>query len=113
VLFDTLDVRSILYMWKAMLFDASIILISQCNNLQFYVAEALKQLIFPLTWQHSYIQPAGKPLRDYVESPSPVIFCCSPLDTDFEYFDKLQKSGFNNLAIIDIDGSYTNDLQFP
>ncbi len=96
-----------------MLFDASIILISQCNNLQFYVAEALKQLIFPLTWQHSYIQPAGKPLRDYVESPSPVIFCCNPLDTDFEYFDKLQKSGFNNLAIIDIDGSYTNDLHFP
>lgn len=54
-LFDILDVRTILYMWKAMIFDCSLILISQCNNLQFYVAEGLKQLIFPLTWQHSYI----------------------------------------------------------
>ena len=41
-LFDILDVRSILYMWKAMLFDCSLILISSSTSLQFYVAEALK-----------------------------------------------------------------------
>jgi len=54
-LFDILDVRSILYMWKAMVFDCSLILISTQTSLQFYVAEALKQLLFPLTWQYSYI----------------------------------------------------------
>jgi len=42
LLFQTLDVKSILYMWKAMLFDCSIILISSQQSLQFYVAEALK-----------------------------------------------------------------------
>jgi hypothetical protein len=41
-LFEILDVRSILYMWKAMLFDYSLILISTQTSLQFYVAEALK-----------------------------------------------------------------------
>ena len=100
-------------MWKAMLFDCSLILISQCNNLQFYVAEALKQLIFPLAWQHSYIQPAGESLRDYAESPSPVIFCCNPLCAGYDHFRELQQNGFNNLAILDIDGSFTNDLHFP
>ncbi len=42
MLFQTLDVKSILYMWKAVLFDCSIILISSQQSLQFYVAEALK-----------------------------------------------------------------------
>lgn len=41
-LFDVLDVRSILYMWKAMLFDKTLVLISTQTSLQFYVAEALK-----------------------------------------------------------------------
>jgi hypothetical protein len=109
MLFEILDVRSILYMWKALLFDCSVILISTQNSLQFYVAEALKQLLFPLTWQHSYIQPAGFNLAAYAESPTPVIFCCSPLSLDFEYFLALEEGGMGNYAILDIDGSYTNN----
>ncbi len=96
-----------------MLFDCSLILISTQTSLQFYVAEALKQLLFPLTWQHSYIQPAGIGLSAYAESPTPVIFCCSPLAMDFDYFMKLEEDGMNNLAILDIDGSVTNNQQFP
>lgn len=41
-LFEILDVRSILYMWKAMIFDCSLIFISQQKSLQFYIAEAIK-----------------------------------------------------------------------
>lgn len=81
--------------------------------MQFYVAEALKQLLFPFTWQHSYIQPAGIALAAYAESPTPVIFCCSPLDMDFDYFMELEREGgMSNLAILDIDGSYTNNQKF-
>lgn len=111
-LFEILDVRSIIYMWKAMIFDCSLILISLQKSLQFYVAEALKQLIFPLTWSFSYIQPAGPSLIGYAESPTPVIFCCSPLDMDYEYFKSLENSGMKNYAILDIDGSFTNSQQF-
>jgi hypothetical protein len=38
-----------------------------------------------------------------------VIFCCSPLDMDFEYFKILENSGMKNYAVLDIDGSYTNN----
>lgn len=77
------------------------------------MAEALKQLLFPFTWQHSYIQPAGKSLADYAESPTPVIFSCSPLSCDFDYFMNLEEEGgMKNLAILDIDGSYTNNQNF-
>jgi hypothetical protein len=82
--------------------------------LQFYVAEALKQLIFPLTWSFSYIQPAGPLLKGYAESPTPIIYCCSPLDADFEYFKTLEEeSGLSNFAILDIDSCYTNQKQLP
>ena len=50
VMFDLLDVKTIMYCWKALLFDTSLILISSSTSLQFYIAEALKQLLFPLTW---------------------------------------------------------------
>ena len=41
-LFQICDVRSILQMWKSLLFDCSVILISSQASLQFYIAEALK-----------------------------------------------------------------------
>ena len=55
VLFDMLDVRTILYCWKAILFDHTLVLISSQYSLQFYIAQALLQLLFPLTFQYSYV----------------------------------------------------------
>ena len=37
VLFDVLDLRSIIYCWKAILLGKSLVLISQHSSLQFYV----------------------------------------------------------------------------
>ena len=37
VLFDVLDLRSIIYCWKAILLGKSLVLISQHNSLQFFV----------------------------------------------------------------------------
>ena len=114
VMFEVLDVKTIMYCWKALLFDTSLILISSSTSLQFYIAEALKQLLFPLTWQHNYIQPANEDLLDYAESPVPIIFCVSPLVKDFDQFEELiQSSNFMNMAVCDIDGSFTNDMKFP
>ena len=42
VMFEILDVKTIMYCWKALLFDYSLILISSSTSLQFYIAEALK-----------------------------------------------------------------------
>ena len=91
-LFDVLDIRSIMYMWKAMIFDHSLILISTQYSLQFFVADALKQLIFPLVWCGSYIQPGSKSwdMLEYAESPFPIIFGVSPMDGDFNYFMDLE-----------------------
>ena len=41
VLFDMLDVRTIMFCWKALLFDYTLVLISSQYSLQFYIAQAL------------------------------------------------------------------------
>ena len=43
-------------------------------------------------------------------SPFPILFTCSQLIQPFEYFEELRK---DNIAICDIDGSYTNNLPLP
>ena len=55
VLFEMLDVRTIIYCWKAILFDQTLVLISSQYSLQFYIAQALLQLVFPLTFQYAYV----------------------------------------------------------
>lgn len=105
-----LDVRTILYCWKAILFDQTLVLISSQYSLQFYVAQALLQLVFPLTFQYAYVQPASSARIGMVQSPFPILFTCSPLVQHFENFEELQK---DHIAICDIDGSFTNNLQFP
>jgi hypothetical protein len=34
------------------------------------------------------------------------------MEMDFDYFLQLEKEGMSNLAILDIDGSYTNEFKF-
>lgn len=34
------------------------------------------------------------------------------MEMDFDYFLQLEKEGMSNLAILDIDGSFTNDFKF-
>ncbi len=50
LMFDMLDVKTIMYCWKAILFDHTLVLISSQYSLQFYIAQALLQLVFPLTF---------------------------------------------------------------
>ena len=77
VLFSMLDVRSILYCWKAILFDCTLVLISSQYSVQFNIAQALLQLLFPLTFQCAYVQPGRKERVGMFQSPLPIIFACS------------------------------------
>jgi hypothetical protein len=115
LLLRILDIKSIIFCWKALLFDYTLVLISNQYSIQFNVAEALKQLMFPLVWKYNQVQPANKTTVELIESPSPLIFCCSDQDTQhmglsaFEYILALQNDGFKNIAVCDIDAKLTNE----
>ena len=74
VLFERLDVSSVLHCWKALLLDRKLILLSSQNSLLFYVAEALRELLFPLRWPHSYVLPVPENLLDVLDSP--LLYMC-------------------------------------
>ena len=60
ILFKVLDTKSILYCWKAILLNKTLVLISTSSSLQFQVQQALLQLLFPLPFQQSCISLAHK-----------------------------------------------------
>ena len=83
-LFEYLDASSVLLCWKALLLDRKLILLSSQNALLFYVAEALRELLFPLRWPHSYVLPVPESLLDVLDSP--LLYLCGVNCTvlDFE-----------------------------
>jgi len=115
VLFDILDVTTILSCWKALLFDYTLVVISSQASVQFYVADALKQLLFPLTWQNSHVQPCGKALKEFAfECILPLLFCLDSSQFEYETVkEELIEKG--DCAILDVDGNFMNseDLKLP
>ena len=115
-LFDSLDVRTILYCWKALLLDHKLVLISSKYSLQFHVAQALLQLLFPLAYQYSYIGPVDADKVDMVCTPSKILITCSDSIQGYEYFEALNEEftePAEKIAICDIDSSFTNNLPMP
>ena len=108
-LFECLDIQSILTCWKALLFDRSLILVSTQSQLLFLIADALKQLIFPFTWQNSYIVPGNKDLLAHADGTMTVIYGCRQCDATYDYFETLNKEENTNMVICDIDASMTNE----
>jgi hypothetical protein len=107
VLFEVLDVQTILTCWKALLLDHSLAVISCQPSVQFYVIDGLKQLLFPFTWRQQYIQPAGTKLAELAqELPFPVIFACD--SEKFEYENIKYNMEGKTVAILDVDGNFMN-----
>jgi hypothetical protein len=87
--------------------------VSSQSQLLFYVADALKQLIFPLTWQNSYIVPGNVDLLGHAEGVMTIIYGCRSKDAGFDYFEEVNKENNANMVICDIDASFCNDVDMP
>ena len=107
VLFDTLDVSTIIYCWKALLLDRKLVLISSQNSLLFYVAEALRELLFPLRWPHSYVLPVPEQLKEVLGSP--LLYLCG-LNTSVASLEYI-RDHFPEAIVCDLDSSFvTRDI---
>jgi len=71
------------------------------------VAEALRQLLFPMTWQNRYIQPGSENLVGYCDGTIILIYGSNSMINSFDYFDGLQHP---DIVICDIDAGYTNNI---
>jgi hypothetical protein len=65
--------------------------VSSQYSLQFYVAEALKQLMFPLTWSNAQIIPGRKDTIGYCDGTMINIYGSHSAFDGFDYFDGLPR----------------------
>lgn len=83
VLFDCLELSTIIKLWICILHEKHIILISNSNLLLYTVTNALLGLIFPFKWLHTFISLIPNELFDILDCPTPYIMGVSSLKTDF------------------------------
>jgi hypothetical protein len=86
------------------------VLVSSQQSLQFAVADALKQLLFPMSWQFYCVQPANEALLGHAAGILPVIFCLNDTIAGFDY---LQEMYNRDTAVWDIDACFTNSIDQP
>jgi DENN (AEX-3) domain/uDENN domain len=77
--FETLDVENITTLWRSLLLERSVILVSSQNSLLLDVAESILALLYPFKWQHTYIPVMPRVLLEALESPAPYLVGISSL----------------------------------
>ena len=110
ILIDCLDFKTILTCMKALMFDLNLIVFSSQTSLLFNVVEALKQLMFPFTFDSKHFLPAndtykganGYTLKDiFIECVGiNAIFAIKTNNQDCTAEDFMQ---FEDAVILDID----------
>jgi hypothetical protein len=66
VLFDVLDVAQIIALYTSLMLEQRVIVISRQRNLLSCICEALRSLMFPLTWMNTYVPCISEHLLDQV-----------------------------------------------
>ena len=87
ILFDCLDINTVIKLWCSLLCEKHIIIIGTCSYLLFAICEALLSLIFPFKWLHTYIPVLPSNQLDYLESPTPYLMGVLSYVVDYEYLN--------------------------
>ena len=66
-------------MFEALLLEKTVIFVSQSRTVLGYAAEAFTSLLFPFQWEQILIPILPPSLKDYLNSPVPLIAGISPL----------------------------------
>ncbi|KAE9355652.1 hypothetical protein PF008_g3969 [Phytophthora fragariae] len=74
LLFDTLDVSTVLLVFTAALLENRILLVSSYLSVLMKVGESLRSLMHPLFWPHVYLPVLPRRMLQYLECPTPFIF---------------------------------------
>ncbi|CEG35099.1 Uncharacterized conserved protein, contains DENN and RUN domains [Plasmopara halstedii] len=74
LLFDTLDISTVLLVFTAALLENRILLVSSYLSVLMKVGESLRALMHPLSWPHVYLPMLPRRMLQYLECPTPFIF---------------------------------------
>ncbi|CAH0493507.1 unnamed protein product [Peronospora farinosa] len=110
LLFDTLDVSTVLLMFTAALLENRILLVSSYFSVLMKVAESLRALMHPLFWPHVYLPVLPRRMLQYLECPTPFIFGAEKQALDDAQRQVIEEGGDDlfdgageELLVVDLD----------
>ncbi|ETK92547.1 hypothetical protein F441_04221 [Phytophthora nicotianae CJ01A1] len=110
LLFDTLDVSTVLLVFTAALLENRILLVSSYLSVLMKVGESLRALMHPLSWPHVYLPVLPRRLLQYLECPTPFIFGAEKQALDDAQRQLIEEGGDDlfagageELLVVDLD----------
>ncbi|KAG7400838.1 hypothetical protein PHYBOEH_004049 [Phytophthora boehmeriae] len=110
LLFDTLDVSTVLLVFTAALLENRILLVSSYLSVLMKVGESLRALMHPLSWPHVYLPVLPRRMLQYLECPTPFIFGAEKQALDEAQRQLMEEGGEDlyagagdELLVVDLD----------
>ncbi|KAG2530528.1 hypothetical protein JM16_000864 [Phytophthora kernoviae] len=110
LLFDTLDVSTVLLVFTAALLENRILLVSSYLSVLMKAGESLRALMHPLSWPHVYLPVLPRRLLQYLECPTPFIFGAEKQALDEAQRQLMEEGGEDlyagageELLVVDLD----------
>lgn len=100
ILFDTLDISTVLMVFTAALFESRILFISSYWSVLMKVSESLRALMYPLLWPHVYLPVLPKRMLQYLECPTPFIIGVEKSSLDDATMTELLNE---DMLVVDLD----------
>ena len=84
LLFDCLEITTIIKLWCSILSEKHIIFLSNQGYLLFAITQGLLSLMFPFCWLHTYIPVLPNSQIDYLDSPTPYLIGVISTKIDYQ-----------------------------
>ncbi|GLV38467.1 DNA replication helicase/nuclease 2 [Carabus blaptoides fortunei] len=73
MLFNTLDLQTLLQTFGSLLHERKVIFVSSCLSKLSSCIEALQSILYPFSWQHTFIPALSNQMLDILSAPLPLI----------------------------------------
>lgn len=98
ILFECLDIPNILSLWKALVLERKILLVSSQHSILTVCAEILCSLLFPMQWSHLYVPLLPRMFSPMLDAPVP--FLCGIVRENKLYAEQFIA---DDVMIVDLD----------
>eukprot|EP01133_Synstelium_polycarpum_P013717 gene13717-16171_t len=99
---DCLDIKNVLLLFKCILLEEKIVIISAQYSLLTYIAEILSNLLHPFTWPHVFVPILPELLLEYVYSPFPFIM---GIHKSYSHNILNEENLLSEIVVVDLDNN--------
>lgn len=73
VLFETLNINLLLQLFGSLLLERKVVLVSKCLSRLSSCVEAMQSILYPFSWQHTFIPVLSSNMLDILSAPLPLV----------------------------------------